>query len=830
MTNKLICPDFWVFSAVDKDLRVFLSDSYTDSGMMFNTYLTKSEQEAVVFGAPPTAQTTEWLEQITPHITDKQLTYVSFCDNNDTRVVQLLAERCRQLTVIGTFAALYAIEDDNDSIRKIFLRGRRTLTLCNTPFIFEAEAAGNLCVFCESKKLILTGKALGSYCAAPEILLSAANQNAYQMGAKNYRRDTTGKERLAQLEKILLFARDMGAELICPVHGPVADCNHEVLFNLYQYKSDLAEKPLTVALLYAAGGYTDHLAAKLAEGLAESGAIQVDQINLSATSRDEVLERAARADAVLLGTPEVKGRAAKAVYDIVTSLPQKDCKGKLAGVFYSAESQNCERNALHDWLSSLGFDTNTADFFCVGKPDEAMLNAAFEQGFAFGCSLQRIPNPRKPKLVKCLVCGEIFDASLGICPVCGVGLDQCIPAEEDAILFTCDTDRNYLILGGGVAAVSAAEAIRKRDQTGSITILSAEKELPINRPLLTKDLRAAIDQPETMLFHDQQWYDDLNVRLVLGCTATAIHPESKTVTADNGETYPYDKLIYALGGECFIPPFKGKDTPGVVAIRHLSDIEQLAGYLENAKHAVVIGGGALGLEAASELHRFGLKITVLESAPQIVARQLDAENAAVFRAAMERMGVPCYEGVSIEEICGEDRVTGVRLADGRMFAADVVVVSCGTRSTIDLAQQAGIAVERGVIVNNRMETNLSDIYSCGDCAQLDGMNYQLWQEATDQGRTAGANAVGEPVTYSNHMFGCTLAGFGANMFALGDVGKQEGVPYRKVELKDDVRSKRETYWFLGESLTGAVIFNKPEKTDTVSAAVTSRMRYDELFN
>ena len=830
MVNKQIAPHIWAISAIDENLRVFIHDSYTDSGMMINTYLAESEQEAVLFGAPPAKQTDEWLEQITPRITGKRLTFVSFCDNNDARTVQLLAQQCDQLTVIGTFAALYAMEGESDSFRKIFLRGRKTLSLCGVSFTFEAEAAGNLCVFCDEWKLVLTGKCLGSYYAAPGVLLSSADTDAYRAGAKNYRRDTTGKERLAQLEKILLAARDMGAGLICPVHGPVVDCDHETLYDLYRANPAPAEQPLTVALLYAAGGYTDRLAEKLAEGLTESGAIQVDLLDLSAVSRDEVLERVARADAVLLGTPEVKGRAAKSIYDIVTSLEAKNCKGKLSGAFYSAESQNCERDTLRGWLSSLGFDTNTADFFCVGKPDEAMLNAAFEHGFAFGCSLQRIPNPRKPKLVKCLVCGEIFDASLGICPVCGVGLDQCIPAEEDAILFACDTDREYLILGGGVAAVSAADAIRKRDKTGTITILSAEQELPINRPLLTKDLRAAIYQPETMLFHDQQWYDEREIRMVLGCTAAAIHPETKTVCADNGVEYRYDKLIYALGGECFIPPFKGKDTPGVIAIRHLSDIEKLSGYLNNAKHAVVIGGGALGLEAASELHRFGLKITVLESAPQIVARQLDAENAAVFRAAMERMGAPCYEGVSIEEICGTDRVTGVRLADGRFFDADVVIVSCGTRSTIGLAQEAGIAVERGVIVNSRMETNLPDIYSCGDCAQLDGMNYQLWQEATDQGRTAGANAAGEPVTYQNHMFGCTLAGFGANLFALGDVGKKEGVPYRKVEQKDDVRGTRETYWFLGESLTGAVIFNKPEKTDSVSAAVANRMRYDELFN
>ena len=830
MISKQLCPHFRVFSFVDADLRVFLNDSYTDSGMMINTYLAESEQEAVLFGAPPTTQIDTWLEQIAPVVIGKKLTFVSFCDSSDETVIRRLTEFCSVLTVIGTYAALHAMDCDEITLRKICLRGRRTLTLCGTPFTFEAEAGGNLCVSLTEQHILLTGKCLGAYYAAPEILLSKSDVGAYRIGARNYRRDTAGKERLAQLEKILTAAREAEIELICPTHGPIADRHHEILYDLYRQQTPPSQKPLTAAIVYAAGEYTDRIAEKLAEGLSESGPIRVIAVDLSQTDRDKALELTAQADAILFGTPEVKGRASKAVYDIVTSLARTDCNGKLTGVFYSAQSQNCDRNTLRSWLSSLGFDTNTADFFCIGKPDESMLSAAFEHGFAFGCSLQRIPNPRKPKLVKCLVCGEIFDASLGICPVCGVGLDQCIPAEEDAVVFACDTNRRYLILGGGVAGVSAAEAIRKRDKTGAITILSAERELPINRPLLTKDLKGAIYQPETMIFHEQQWYDDLEIRMVLGCTATAIHPENKTVSADNGETYPYDKLIYALGGECFIPPFRGKDIPGVIAVRHLSDIEDLAGYLKTARSAVVIGGGALGLEAASELHRFGLKITVLESAPQIAARQLDAENAALFRCAMERMGVPCYEGVTIEEICGEDQVTGVRLADGRRFEADVVIVSCGTRATVALAQQAGIAVDRAVVVNARMETNLPDIYSCGDCAQLDGMNYQLWQEAGDQGRTAGANAVGEPVVYRNHTFGCTLAGFGANLFALGDVGKGTDTPYRKVELKDGVRNTRETYWFVGESLTGAVVFNKPEKTDRISAAVANRARYDELFN
>lgn len=829
MELRQLKSDFWVVSAVDKDLRVFMSDSYTDSGMMFNTYLMQMDEDAILFGAPPTRQLDEWLRRITPCMEGKKrLTYVSFCDRNDARAIETLAGEGWDVTVIGSTAALYAL--DGCAAAKICVRGSRTLMIGSKEFTFTVETAGNLCVFCEEEKILLSGTALGSYCAVEEVCLSLVSDKAsYLAGAKNYRRDRSGEKQSVKLREIIGKAEAMHAELLCPVHGPVVDVDLEPLFSLYSAEKKPAQAKRTVALIYEPGGYAHLLAAQIAQGIQESGEIWVDLLDLSETNRDEVLEKAARADALILGTPEVKSRAAKSVCDVLTSLDTKCCKGKLVSVFWAADSQACERDCLNQWLNSLGFDTSTGEVFCLGKPDESMLNAAFEHGFAFGCSLQRIPNPRQSKMVKCLVCGEIFDASLGICPVCGVGLDQCIPAEEDAVLFRCDTDRNYLILGGGIAAVSAAEAIRKRDKTGTIRIVSAEKELPINRPMLTKDLKTVLSQPETLAVHDAQWYADLEIELMLGRTATAIDPEKKNVNLNDGEVLPYDKLIYALGGECFIPPFKGWDKKGVVAIRHLSDMEELAGLLQQAKHAVVIGGGVLGLEAASELHRFGLHVTVLESAPQIMGRQIDEKNAAALRRTMERMGVSCFEGVNIEEIGGEDRAANVRLSDGRSFPAEIVVVSCGIRANVQLAQAAGVAVDRSIVVDPHMQTNVPNIYACGDCAVFEGVNFQLWQEASGQGKVAGANAAGESLCYANQMLGCSFEGFHASLFAIGDVGKQEGVAYRTVELVDGVRGKMESYWFHGGRLEGAITFNKPEKVDKISRAVTTRARYDELF-
>ncbi|MCD8021894.1 MAG: FAD-dependent oxidoreductase, partial [Lachnospiraceae bacterium] len=137
---------------------------------------------------------------------------------------------------------------------------------------------------------------------------------------------------------------------------------------------------------------------------------------------------------------------------------------------------------------------------------------------------------------------------------------------------------------------------------------------------------------------------------------------------------------------------------------------------------VVIGGGGLGLEAASELLRNGLHVTVLEAAPQIIGRQADADSAAVLRKKMADLGVLCLEGVQIEGITGDGRATGVKLKSGEEFPADFVIVSCGNRANIQAAQAAGVKTERAIVVNQFMETNLPDVYACGDCALHEGVN------------------------------------------------------------------------------------------------------------
>ena len=434
-----------------------------------------------------------------------------------------------------------------------------------------------------------------------------------------------------------------------------------------------------------------------------------------------------------------------------------------------------------------------------------------------------------PTLVLCLVCGEIFDASLGACPVCGVGLDQCVPVDADNTIFRRDTQTKYLILGGGVAAIAAAETIRLRGRTGSILIICAEKDLPLNRPMLTKNFGILEDNPDALFMHDRTWFEERNIQLRTGTEAVALCLGNREVSAAGGEVFHYDKLIYALGAECFVPPFPGHDKPGILTIRHFPDFLAVQERIQQARQAVVIGGGVLGLEAASELMRAGLSVTVLEAAPQIVGRQIDEASAAVLRRQMEKMGVACHENVSIAGIEGTEQAEGVRLSDGRIFPADLIIVSCGNRGNISLAKAAGIEADRSILVNQRMETSARDIYACGDCAQLDGVNYQLWAEASAQGRVAGANAAGDIAFYTNQLQGLALHGFGISLYAIGDPGKRQGIPYQIVETHDAVKNRHEKYWFFGGRLEGAVIINASEEVPDIRNAVITHRRYDEMF-
>jgi len=330
-----------------------------------------------------------------------------------------------------------------------------------------------------------------------------------------------------------------------------------------------------------------------------------------------------------------------------------------------------------------------------------------------------------------------------------------------------------LILGGGIAGVQAAAAIRERDREGRIVLLSDEEELPYKRPMLTKSPLASLCR-QPMVLHGRGWYAEKDIELSLGCTVLSLDPEKKAVSTSRGD-FCYEKCIYALGGYNFIPPFQGAELPGVMTVRTRGDLHRLKRYALTSGKAVVIGGGVIGLELALELHRYGMDVTVLEAMPRLMPRQLDPDSSQRLLGCLE--GIHVHTGVVIQEIAGRRQAEAVRLGDGRVFPCGLVAVSCGQRANIAVAERAGLGCGRAVQVNERMETSAKDIWACGDCAEFRGANAALWSQAVAQGMVAGSNAAGGRETFEGFDQSLVLNSGGVSLFSLGDLGSDPEKDY-----------------------------------------------------
>lgn len=415
----------------------------------------------------------------------------------------------------------------------------------------------------------------------------------------------------------------------------------------------------------------------------------------------------------------------------------------------------------------------------------------------------------KRKLVKCIVCGEIFDSELDTCPVCGVGRDYFIPYEEEDINFRKDTEENFVILGNGAAGISAAEAIRERNETCSITMISREAEYSYNRPMLTKSLSSLVSAEE-ILIHPVDWYEENGITNILNTEVVKLDARNKTVLLGDGRSIPYDKCIYALGAECFVPPIQGSDKPEVIAIRNMEDVKKAKELAGAAKKAVVIGGGVLGLEAAWELSKL-CEVTVLEVADKLMVRQLDDKAGEILGELIKKAGIQFRVNASIAEIMGDGKVTGVALKDGEIYAADLVIISCGIRPNIDLARECGIITNRAIVVNEKMETGKEDIYACGDCAEYQGTNYAVWSQAITMGKVAGANAAGESEDYELNPPALSFEGMKTALFAGGDNGKNSELEYQILEYHDAENGNYEKYYFNENKLVGTILIGDTRK-------------------
>ncbi len=458
---------------------------------------------------------------------------------------------------------------------------------------------------------------------------------------------------------------------------------------------------------------------------------------------------------------------------------------------------------------------------CGARVDETLASCpvcgAARSNFEF--TKAEAPKGAAPKKVRCLVCGEVFDASIDVCPVCGAGRDSFVPFEEPALAFTRDTSERFLIIGGGAAGYNAAKAIRERNKTCAIVILSAEDELPYNRPMLTKSILEDF-RCDKIAISPRDWYEKYGITLLTGVSAASVDPANKQVKTSTGAVLAYDKLVYAAGARCFHPPIPGIEFENVVSIRTAQDAVKVISLLPKAKQAVVIGGGVLGIEAAWELHTAGLQVTVVETMPRIMSRQLDEGAARTLSMRMEEKGMTLRTGAGVCSIEGEERAERVILKSGEVLPAGLVIVSTGVVPNQELLASAGAKVKRAVVVDRHMRTSLPDIYACGDCAECDGVNFALWAQAVDEGYVAGANAAGDAIEYPGVSGALTLNALDTTLYAVGEHGTSAA--FRAEETRDDTKGFYEKLFFSGDRLTGFILIGNMARLTELNMAYEGR--------
>jgi len=319
----------------------------------------------------------------------------------------------------------------------------------------------------------------------------------------------------------------------------------------------------------------------------------------------------------------------------------------------------------------------------------------------------------------------------------------------------------YVIIGNSAAGTQAAETIRKYDSAGNIVIISDEPHAAYSRCLLP-DYLAGERSEKTILFKSANFYGRNNVATMFGKKAVDIDSENQKVYLGDGHTVSYDKLLIATGSSAFVPPIKGIDESGIFNLRNLDDAVGIKEAAKKARRVVVVGGGFVGLEAAYSLYSLGLEVTVVERLSQIVPGQFDVKAAAILRNDMQAEGIRIITGDGIKEIAGPSLWNrlfnktgkGVLLDSGERLKCELVVVATGTRANVGLTDKTGIKVNRGIEINEYMETNVPNIYAAGDVAEtVDVVSGELglspiWPNAIVQGRMAGLNMVGQTRKYS----------------------------------------------------------------------------------
>jgi nitrite reductase (NADH) large subunit len=362
-----------------------------------------------------------------------------------------------------------------------------------------------------------------------------------------------------------------------------------------------------------------------------------------------------------------------------------------------------------------------------------------------------------------------------------------------------------VVIGNGMAPGRALEKLFElAPGKYDVTIFNAEPRVNYDRIMLSP-LLSGEKTFEQIVIHGDGWYVKHGVTLYKGCKVTNIDRAAKTVTSETGITAPYDKLIIATGSLPIIIPVPGSNLPGVLAYRDLDDVHAMLVAAKSRGNAVVIGGGLLGLEAAAGLKEQGMDVTVLHLMPTLMEKQLDTTAGHLLQRAVEARGIKVITQANTDSILGTSKVEGVRLKDGTELSADLVVMAVGIKPNASLAKEAGLTVNRGIVVDGTMRASDPDIFALGECAEIAGQTFGLVAPLYEMAGVAAAQLTGDgAANFTPSATATKLKVTGINLFSAGDFA--EGKDREEIVLRDAARGIYKRLVLKDNKLIGAVFY------------------------
>lgn len=386
----------------------------------------------------------------------------------------------------------------------------------------------------------------------------------------------------------------------------------------------------------------------------------------------------------------------------------------------------------------------------------------------------------------------------------------------------------YVILGASIAAISAVEAIRKVDREGGISLISKEDHMPYS-PMILPYVISEIIGEKGLALRDNDFFENMKVKLALGKKAVGLDPAKKTVILENGGTAQFEKLLIAIGAQPAIPRIPGADLEEVCSLRTLEDGLKIRKLSKVKKSAVVVGAGLIAMHVAEILSGKGLHVKVIEMLPQVLAQNFDGASASMIQKVFEKKGVEFFTGAAAKEIrkAGEQLI--VRAEDGREIDGEFVVMAAGVKPHIELVEGTGILCGKGILVDERMHTSVNDIYAAGDVAEaksfLSGerMVNPIQPCAQEQGAVAGFNMAGQAVVYGGTISMNAFKFFGNSAFTVGNIEGKQSVAYADA---DNIRYRKLV--FEGDRIIGTIFVNDPVEPGIVLDTIKRKTNIGNL--